>query len=96
MQSRLLRQLRRRSVTIAQAVAMGTAVICIDMQNDFCLPDASLFVKESRACIPKCKQLIARARKLNIPVVWVIREHDCDGVLGTSSSVSDQSPRAHV
>lgn len=75
---------------------MGTAVICIDMQNDFCLPDASLFVKESRACIPKCQQLIASARQMSIPVVWVIREHDCDGVVGNYSSLSDQLPYDHV
>eukprot|EP00892_Ulva_mutabilis_P004760 jgi/Ulvmu1/2656/UM014_0110.1 len=59
---------------------MGTAVICIDMQKDFCLPDAPLFVKESPVSIPKCKQLIEGARQHNLPIVWVIREHEPDGV----------------
>ena len=58
---------------------MRTAVICIDMQNDFCLPDAALFVKESPSCIPKCQQLIEGAREHGVPVIWVIREHEPDG-----------------
>lgn len=56
------------------------ALVCIDMQNDFVLPDAPLLVKGAMECLPHCKCAVDAARRASIPVVWVIREHDSKGV----------------
>lgn len=55
------------------------ALICIDMQNDFCLEDAPLRVDMAMGCLPQCQQAIAHARACGMLVVWVIREHHPSG-----------------
>ena len=55
------------------------ALLCIDMQNDFCLPDAPLRVNDAMKCLPFCQAAVACARERNVPVIWVIREHDGQG-----------------
>lgn len=59
---------------------MKQALICIDMQNDFCLPNAVLCVKGAMGCLPKVVEAVGVARARGIPVVWVIREHDPEGI----------------
>ena len=56
-----------------------SALLCIDMQNDFLLPDSPLCVRGGMACLPKVKEAISFARQKSIPVIWVIREHHPDG-----------------
>mmetsp|Transcript_18508 Transcript_18508/g.39752 ORF Transcript_18508/g.39752 Transcript_18508/m.39752 type:complete len:189 (+) Transcript_18508:93-659(+) len=56
------------------------AIICIDMQNDFLLPESPLCVKGGLGCLPKVKEAIAAARAKHVPVFWVIREHDPSGL----------------
>ncbi|KAG2434110.1 hypothetical protein HXX76_007837 [Chlamydomonas incerta] len=57
-----------------------TAVICIDMQNDFLLPSSPLCVKCGIACLPRVQDAIVAARAKSLPIIWVIREHDPSGV----------------
>jgi nicotinamidase-related amidase len=60
--------------------SMSAAILCIDMQNDFCLPTGKLFVAEASTCIPHCANLISFARQRQVPVFWIIREHDASGI----------------
>lgn len=56
-----------------------TALICIDMQNDFLLTSSPLCVKCGLACLPHVQEAIAAARAKSLPIVWIIREHDPSG-----------------
>lgn len=59
-----------------------TALLCIDMQNDFVLPGAVLCVKEGINCVPFVINAVEVAHSSGIPVVWVIREHHRSGGFG--------------
>ncbi|KAL4445816.1 hypothetical protein ABPG77_009015 [Micractinium sp. CCAP 211/92] len=59
---------------------MKQALLVVDMQNDFCLPDAVLCVKGAMGCLPNVIDAVDVARARGIPVVWVIREHDPEGI----------------
>lgn len=54
-------------------------LICIDMQNDFCLPGAPLCVQGAMDCLPQVQKAVAEARRQSIPIIWVIREHHPSG-----------------
>jgi nicotinamidase-related amidase len=56
-----------------------SALICIDMQNDFCLPTAPLCVQGAMECLPNVEKAIEFARSRQIPIIWVIREHHPTG-----------------
>lgn len=56
-----------------------SALVCIDMQNDFCLPTGPLCVRGAMACLPRVEEAIDHARKHSIPIIWVIREHHPSG-----------------
>lgn len=58
---------------------MGAALIVIDMQNDFCLPSADLFVGDAPRAIPHVVEAVAGFRAAGVPVVWVLRRHRADG-----------------
>lgn len=58
------------------ADASRTAVVIIDMQNDFCHPDGWLAsigvdIGGARAPIPALTEFLPRARSMGMPVVWV-------------------------
>jgi len=55
------------------------ALVCIDMQNDFCLPGATLCVQGALQCLPKVIEAVGAARERGVKVLWVIREHDRHG-----------------
>ncbi|KAG2491873.1 hypothetical protein HYH03_009826 [Edaphochlamys debaryana] len=57
-----------------------TALIVIDMQNDFLLPTSPLCVAGGMACLPKVKEALDAARSKGLHVIHVIREHDPSGV----------------
>lgn len=59
--------------------ASKSALICIDMQNDFCLPTAPLCVQGAMECLPNVEKAVAHARSTSIPIIWVIREHHPTG-----------------
>jgi nicotinamidase-related amidase len=58
---------------------MKTALLIIDMQNDFVLPGAPLCVSSAKATIPAIAQLLDYARRNGWAVVHIIRQHDASG-----------------
>jgi nicotinamidase-related amidase len=58
---------------------MTSVLIVIDMQNDFCLPSADLFVNQAPQAIPRVVEAVAGFRAAGVPVVWVMRRHRPDG-----------------
>ncbi|KAI3525027.1 hypothetical protein L1887_03698 [Cichorium endivia] len=53
-----------------------TALLVIDMQNDFVLEDGSLRVDGGLAIVPNVIKAVEAARQRGFLVVWVVREHD--------------------
>ncbi|RLE63482.1 MAG: cysteine hydrolase [Thermoprotei archaeon] len=47
-----------------------TALIIVDMQNDFAHPEGRLFVPEARKTIPAIKKLLEKARKAGVLVIY--------------------------
>jgi len=56
-----------------------SALLIIDMQNDFVLDGAPLKVAQARTVIPKILEILRRFRAGNQPVFHVIRIHRKDG-----------------
>lgn len=50
--------------------ASRTALLVIDMQNDFVLEGAPMEVPAARDAIPGIQRLISAARELNVPVIY--------------------------
>lgn len=63
-----------------------TALVVIDIQNDFCAPDGHVETKVGldaspcRAVIAPINDLVARARRAGVPVVWVKADYAWDKV----------------
>ncbi|GLU14476.1 hypothetical protein SLE2022_310440 [Rubroshorea leprosula] len=53
-----------------------TALLVIDMQNDFIKEDGLLRVDGGKYIVPKVIRAVEIARQRGILVVWVVREHD--------------------
>ncbi|XP_068653441.1 probable inactive nicotinamidase At3g16190 isoform X2 [Aristolochia californica] len=53
-----------------------TALLVIDMQNDFILPGGPMHVAGGEEIVPCVIKTIQVARERGIFVVWVVREHD--------------------
>jgi nicotinamidase-related amidase len=58
---------------------MNTAVLVIDMQNDFVLPGAPLCVSGAKATVPAIARLLDHARANGWAVVYIIRQHNASG-----------------
>lgn len=58
---------------------MSAALIVIDMQNDFCLPSADLFVAGAPAIVANVGAAVRGFRAGGAPVIWVTRQHRADG-----------------
>ena len=56
-----------------------TAILVIDMQNDFVLPGAVLNVAGAQATIPAIQELIKFGRSKGWQIIHIIREHDASG-----------------
>jgi nicotinamidase-related amidase len=50
--------------------SQSTALIIVDMQNDFVMADGSLFVDSAMATVPKIRQLLAEARSNKVRIVY--------------------------
>jgi nicotinamidase-related amidase len=50
--------------------AAGTAVIVVDMQNDFVNPDGALPVPAAKETVPHIQRLLASAREKNVRIVY--------------------------
>lgn len=58
----------------------NNALLIIDMQNDFLLPDRPLYVDGAMPTVPQIKKLLEYARSNAWTVIHVIREHDINGI----------------
>lgn len=58
----------------------NTALLIIDMQNDFLLPGRPLCVDGAMPTVPQIKKLLDYARTNDWTVIHVIREHDKNGI----------------
>ncbi len=56
-----------------------TALLIIDMQNDFCLPGAPFEVKGALTVVPQIKRALDACRDCGLPVVHAIRHYRADG-----------------
>ena len=56
-----------------------TALLIIDMQNDFVLDGAPLRVAQAQAVIPNIRTVLQQFRNKNLPVFHVLRVHRADG-----------------
>ncbi len=57
-----------------------TALLVIDMTNEFIKEGAPLEVPQGRKMIPKLKKVIEVCRSRNIPVIYTVHVHRKDGV----------------
>ncbi|VFQ90432.1 unnamed protein product [Cuscuta campestris] len=57
----------------------STALLVIDMQNDFILPGGPLCVRGGEAIVPGVIKAVEVARSRGMPIIWVVREHDPSG-----------------
>ena len=53
-----------------------TALLVIDMQNDFLREDGPLFTEGGRAVVPNLKRLTAACREARIPVIYTAHGHE--------------------
>ena len=58
--------------------AKGSAVIVVDMQNDFVHPKGALFVPDAPKTVPAIARLLDKARKAGVPVFYTQDWHDED------------------
>ncbi|KAJ0885304.1 putative N-carbamoylsarcosine amidase [Helianthus annuus] len=58
------------------ATGNSTALLVIDMQNDFVLADGPMRVDGALAIVPNVIKAVEHARRRGFLVVWVVREHD--------------------
>ncbi|HHU87287.1 MAG: cysteine hydrolase family protein [Pelotomaculaceae bacterium] len=56
-----------------------TALLIIDMQNDFCLPGAPFEVKGALSVAAQIKKALDAGRSFGLPIVHVIRHYRADG-----------------
>lgn len=56
----------------------NSAIIVVDMQNDFCDEKGSLFVKESRETIEPISKLLEKAREKNVKIFYTQDTHQED------------------
>jgi Amidases related to nicotinamidase len=47
-----------------------TAVVVVDMQNDFVKPNGKLYVPTAQATVPAIRKLLEKARDANVPIVY--------------------------
>ncbi len=66
--------------TDIQGLCSRSALLVIDMQNDFVRPGAPLEVAGVRSIIPKVSALLTYFREKGLPVFHVIRVHRASGV----------------
>jgi len=60
--------------------ANKTALIVVDMQNDFVNPKGALYVKGSEKIVPTIRSLVEKARKKNVMIVFTMDTHMEDDI----------------
>jgi len=58
---------------------MKSALLIIDMQNDFVLPSSTNCIKGSYETLPTLRSVLERFRELGSPVFHIVREYRADG-----------------
>tara|TARA_Y100000588_G_scaffold309929_1_gene335231 strand:+ start:1099 stop:1755 length:657 start_codon:yes stop_codon:yes gene_type:complete len=66
-------------MTIDKIQANRTALIVVDMQNDFLLPGAALETPAGREIYANLQRLLAYARKSGMKVIYTVHAHRTDG-----------------
>lgn len=56
-----------------------TALLIIDMQNDFVKPGAHFCVTAAMSTVPNIRKILESFRKKKLPVFFVVREYRKDG-----------------
>ncbi|GER45003.1 peroxyureidoacrylate/ ureidoacrylateamidohydrolase RutB [Striga asiatica] len=56
-----------------------TALLVLDMQKDFISPASPVHLKSGESIVPNVIKAVELARNRDIPVIWVVREHDSLG-----------------
>ncbi|WP_202908736.1 cysteine hydrolase family protein [Vulcanisaeta sp. EB80] len=51
-------------------VPSKTAVVVVDMQNDFVKPNGKLYVPTAQATVPAIRKLLEKARDANVPIIY--------------------------
>jgi nicotinamidase/pyrazinamidase len=60
--------IRTQATALKKKVAMGDALVIVDVQNDFC-PAGSLAVVEGDAVVPLCNEYLRRAAVAGMPII---------------------------
>ena len=60
-------------------MSQGTALVVIDMQNDFVLPGAPACIAGAMATVPNIAKVLGWFRQRQLPVFHVVREYRADG-----------------
>lgn len=55
-----------------------TAVLIVDMMNDFCKPEGKMYLAGGEAVVPPQQRLVAAARAKGMPVVWICQQYRKD------------------
>jgi ureidoacrylate peracid hydrolase len=55
--------------------ARSTAILVVDMLNEFCKPGGAMVLPGYEALVPPQKQLIGAARTAGCPILWVVDTH---------------------
>ena len=58
---------------------MKSALLIIDMQNDFVLPDSPNVIKGAYETIPTLQSVLERFRNSGAPIFHIVREYRSDG-----------------
>ncbi|KAJ0962587.1 hypothetical protein J5N97_027709 [Dioscorea zingiberensis] len=61
---------------MAASKSSETAMLVIDMQNDFILPGGPMYVAGGQSIVPSVIRAVSLARDRGIFLIWVVREHD--------------------
>lgn len=60
-------------------MAQSTALLLIDMINEFAHPEGKLFVPGAPETVPRLAAVLAACRRAGLPVFYIAREHRADG-----------------
>ncbi len=75
------RMLEAPTYTVAERVVLDprrTAVVVVDMQNDFVKPEGKLYVASAQQAVGPIARLLARAREAGVPIIYTQDLHGED------------------
>ncbi|KAJ0008370.1 hypothetical protein Pint_29725 [Pistacia integerrima] len=67
------------TINMADSERNHTALLVIDMQNDFIEDNGLVRMDGGKAILPNVINAVEKARQRGILVIWVVREHDPQG-----------------